>query len=863
MARSTSAAVKTSPAPTGAAAASAAGAANGSPDLPGPPHATLWATLAYVVATMILAYPALAGRFLINTWSDQYIAGYAFREFAAQSLRAGHGFPLWNAYLEGGLPYVAAMHGDIFYPTFLLRMIMPTDMAMTWEFPIHVFLCGLFTFLFLRAWRFGFYSSLIGGLAYMLGGSIAGYASPGHDGKLFVSALLPALLLLITRGVRDGRLWAWGGVAIVTGLAALSPQPQLFQYALLVSGAFTLYVAFAEHPAYGRLSRSTALRRIGFALAAVVLGLAISAIQYMPLFEYKPWSPRASGYDFATTRSFSFPIEETLNAYWPQFSGILSAYWGRNGIHFHSDYFGVVVLILFGAAFGQFRQRGFRRFWLATGAVALLWAYGGNTPFFKIPLAIVPGTKYFRAPSMMIFATAFAVAVCAAIGVERILARRVGKRYILGWAIAAVVFAVLMSIGGYTALASGVVNSIASGYPPDAHSQVVDHFLPGATDNTSAAILGVWRSCLFVLLTAGALWLLLQKRISLRAAAIALALLLVVDLWTVEREYWVFSPRASVIYATNPAVEAIKADIAKNGPGRVWTTDAFGGSMPPHNDAFFYDALMSHGLRVAIGYQGNALDRYEQVQAHGDISGGGQRPVLSPEFFRHENVRYIYTDTPDSLMQKVGQAMKLSGPLTLLAGPVPDAAGAVVYAYKVPGDNPFAWVSSAIVKAPDVQALNTVLDARFAPRSFAIADTSDAHVQSAQLTAMPPEATTQVTANSYAPGAIDLTLDQPAASGQALVVSENYFPGWTATVDGHAVPVSRMNFNLMGLALPAGAREVQLRFDDAAYERGKRVTLAALLLGLIVLAGGIIADRRPRAQSATPLAAGSPQPVPS
>ncbi len=100
------------------------------------------------------------------------------------------------------------MHGDIFYPTFLLRMMLPTDIAMTWEFPIHVFLCGLFTYLFLRAWSFGFCGALIGGLAYMLGGSIAGYASPGHDGKLFVSTMLPLALLLLTRGIRDGRRWA-------------------------------------------------------------------------------------------------------------------------------------------------------------------------------------------------------------------------------------------------------------------------------------------------------------------------------------------------------------------------------------------------------------------------------------------------------------------------------------------------------------------------------------------------------------------------------------------------------------------------------------------------------------------------------
>ena len=60
-------------------------------------------------------------------------------------LRAGQGFPLWNPYLMGGMPYVAAMHGDIFYPTFLLRLLLPTDVAMTWGFVLHLMLAGVFT----------------------------------------------------------------------------------------------------------------------------------------------------------------------------------------------------------------------------------------------------------------------------------------------------------------------------------------------------------------------------------------------------------------------------------------------------------------------------------------------------------------------------------------------------------------------------------------------------------------------------------------------------------------------------------------------------------------------------------------------
>lgn len=113
------------------------------PTLPAPRFALAWASLVYAVAVFALGFPALVGKFLVSPHSDQYIAGYSFREFAASTLRTTGQFPLWDPYLFGGMPYVAAMHGDIFYPTFLLRMIMPTDVAMTWGFIIHIFLAGI------------------------------------------------------------------------------------------------------------------------------------------------------------------------------------------------------------------------------------------------------------------------------------------------------------------------------------------------------------------------------------------------------------------------------------------------------------------------------------------------------------------------------------------------------------------------------------------------------------------------------------------------------------------------------------------------------------------------------------------------
>jgi hypothetical protein len=811
-------------------------------DLPAPRFATGWAAIVYAISTLMLSYPALAGAFLLNPRSDQYKAGYAFREFAADYLKSGRGFPQWNPYLEGGMPYIAAMHGDIFYPTFLLRMIMPTDMAMTWEFPIHVFLCGLFTYLFLRAWQLGFYAALIGGLAYMLGGSIAGYAGPGHDGKLFVSTMLPLALLLLTRGIRDGRLWAWGALAITIGLAVLSPHPQLLQYLLLTAGVFALYVALAEHPGFPRLARPLAVKRLALAAAAVVTGALIGAVQYWPaIFEYKPWSPRAPGHDYETAVSYSFPIEETLNSYWPQFSGILDNYWGRNGIHFHSDYFGVVVLILLGAAFGATGMKSFRRFWLATGIVALLWAFGGHTPFFKLILVVVPGTKYFRAPSTIIYVTAFAVSVLAAMGAERLFARRVGPKYPLGWIIGALAFAALMSVGGYTALSNALVQSMP--LPPE----YIEAFSQKASANRAQAILGVWRSFFFTLAGAGLVWAFVTERFAPRPLVLGLIALLIVDLWSIERMYWTFSPRAKQLYATDAAIDAIKADMAKEGqPGRVWTEERLGGAIV-RDPNFVGDGLMSHRLRLVGVYHGNELGMYQQLLG-GDARNS--RTVFSPEFWRHENVRYLYTGGNDSAVAQMSSQLQLPAAPVRIGGPARSAAGSMVYAYKLPGANRPAWVATAMMKAPPEQAFGTILDPRFDPARVAIVDTSATEIQAQPLQALPPASTVTARVTAAPEGAYDITLDQPSTAGSALVVSENYYPGWHATVDGKPAVVARTNFNLIGVALPAGARKIELRFTDGAYQKGKVLTLVALVIAFAAWGLGFVVDRRRSAPAA-------------
>jgi uncharacterized membrane protein YfhO len=75
-------------------------------------------------------------------------------------------------------------------------------------------------------------------------------------------------------------------------------------------------------------------------------------------------------------------------------------------------------------------------------------------------------------------------------------------------------------------------------------------------------------------------------------------------------------------------------------------------------------------------------------------------------------------------------------------------------------------------------------------------------------------------------------------------VSENFYPGWRAEVDGKAVATGRADFTLIGVELPPGARQVRLRFESAPVKTGGLVTIAALLGALGWAVAGVFSERR-------------------
>jgi hypothetical protein len=413
----------------------------------------------------------------------------------------------------------------------------------------------------------------------------------------------------------------------------------------------------------------------------------------------------------------------------------------------------------------------------------------------------------------MLFVVAFSLAVLAAFGAERALRGDVTRRFLMAWLIGAAVVAMLGISGGLANL--GVAAA-----------------LPGRTDlvlaNEGALRVGAFRMFVFVALAVTTLYLIQTRRLPGRMRGALLVAVMAVDLWSIARIYWIFSEPAARLYAGDATTDYVQ-EHQKSEPGRVLGFPSAPGVAV--NDPNLTDAgLMIHRIRTPLGYHGNELGRYQLLGDHAN----GWRSIGNPNFWKLMNVRWVLTNS---------ETLDVPG-LKKVAGPVTNSAGtANVTLFEITENNPFAWVAPVIIKAPDEQVLGTVLDPRFDVTRAALFDTAAA-VQGKTVDALPEPLGIRVRTTSYAPGRIAMELDQPAPDGSALIASENYYPGWSATVDGKPAPIGRADMTLIGVALPAGGRKVELAFSSRPYEIGKLVTLFALGLSLIAWAGGFVVGRR-------------------
>ena len=750
----------------------------------------------FIVAALTLCWPMLSGQ-LING-SDYYLAGWAFRHFGAEYWRQHHAIPLWNPYIFGGLPYVGAAHGDVFYPTAWLRWLLPLATATNLTFGGHIVLAGVAMYALLRGLKLSWAAAVTGGLAYELSGIVASMVHPGHDGKLFVCAIAPFLLLGLLCGIRGRSLAGYGGAALSVGLALLG-HPQLGYYLLVAAGLWTLYLVFWDEAGPRGAER---YRALGWSALAVGLGIAIYGIQLLPLLGYLPYSPRGAGgpsggWEYAT--GIALPPAEIFTTFYPQLNGMNEAYAGTNHFKLHTEYLGVVVLLLALCGFGGEERRRERWTLCGIGLLFLLVAFGGHTPFYRLWYDVMPTQKSVRAVGSAFYLVALVVCVLAGYGAERIFGGRVAARRVL---VGAGVFGLLGLFGAIGAL-GGLSQSLAD-------PQLVQLAMQNAPEIQSGGL----RVLLFSLGAAGVLLAVRRGKMQGSVALAAVLVLISGDLWSIDRHFFEFG-KADQLFGDDAVTTVLrKAPL----PFRVWDPRTPFDALEVYPGSW----LMGRDVPQLLGYHGNELRNFDTL--FGEKNNWSKQ--VSPALLQLFGVRYVV----------FRNAQNIPGYHQIL-GPVPTANGSPAVLYEADTIPSYARLMSGAVKVPDDQGAEVVSDPRFPALDVAVYPDSIGLKPADLGGKVPAPASARATVAEWEPGKMRISIEGRDERPLYLVVGENWYKDWMTTIDGQPAPTLRAQHTLLSAVIPPGTKEVRFEFRSKDYQRGRLLSLLGVIGALLLLLG--------------------------
>jgi hypothetical protein len=696
------------------------------------------------------------------------------------------------------MPFVAAMHGDIFYPTSFLRVVFNAATTLNFVFWSHLVLAGLFTYVFLRTLRTSWTAALIGGLAYQLSGSIVSQVSPGHDGKLAVSALLPLLLTGLVLAIRRKRPEGYALVALMVGLDILTPQLQMAQYSLILAGCFTLYLCFfdSERPAEPRQR----WQAMGWATLAVALGFGVSMIQILPFMKYGPYAARVAGnqgWEYAT--SWAMPLENVVDWLVATFTGnsMAGTYWGENAVKYNSEYIGAAVIVLAIVGAASLERRKTVKFLAGMALLFTLVALGGHTPFYRLWYALVPGVKVTRAAGMAFFIPTFVFSCLAAFGVER-LQRGEGRKTLYASLIGAGVLLLLGASGGLAKMAE----------------QFAGPRFQTAEQAAGSIAMGGVLAAVFAAAAAGIGLGALKGKLQGLALAGVLVLAVGADDFINARRYFAWTPIPQ-LYAGDAVLQHLQRT-----PMPYREMD-----LPGQNGVYETSFLMGKGIPNALGHHGNELQSYDELLGGKNVWSN----AANPRMFDLLAVRYI---TLPMQIQISGYHQVAYAQTAATSGSQPHES----FLYEADTVPAYARVVPAAVKADEARFAATILDPRWNHNRIVLLP-PDAPVTAARLDSVPPAMASRAAVSAWEPGAMTVRLDPAPEHDAFLVVAENWYPDWHATVDGQDAPVLRGQRTLITVPVKQGAHEVKLQFASAAYGKGKMITLVSLLLiaGWLVL----------------------------
>lgn len=730
-------------------------------------------TLAVVAPLAVYWQITLGGQVLY--WGLPSLQFVPWRVLVNQAFSQGH-LPLWTSLLGMGAPVLANYQSAALYPPNWLALILPPETAISWLAVLHLSLAGLGLVRLARVLGLHAFGAAIAGLSFGLSGYLTG--------RLWFITInnaivwLPWVLLLAPPGWgRSYPLSRWLALTGVLVMQLLSGHAQSTYYTLLLAGVWIIWRTVWAEDSVGRsltqTLRGLAVNLGGFALA-VILALAVSVLQLIPTYELLSLSPRASAADYDFVMQYSLWPWRVLTWVVPNLFGHPADqnYLGYATYWEDNAYLGLLpVVFAFYALYRALR--------LAFGRMRHVAAAGGasqpNWPKGLLPLLVTLAT----------------VSVVLALGkntpifpfLYRYLPTfnlfQAPARLLIWYTFA---LSLLAGLGAELWLPSdskrywsrlGIAGSLG----------MVALGVGGALTATNPKVI-VFASAIAWAAATGAVAfvILLLQNASWRWQALALALV-ILDTGLAAVRATPVTDRS--LYQQAPAYSAA------NGRSFEYAKDEYRVKFQDLLRFQSFDPLNKTAYRDSLLTNLNVLTNQASVNNFD--------PLL-PD--RYAQFLVLLEQNPRLLdLADVTAIVKPSGAVTLRNSDLA-ARLRVVYQAK-PVES--VQAAAAAIAAPTFDPDQTVVleDMPASAKRFGLAWESSTYTESVTLKE-----------NGY------------------VVLSDTYYPGWRAKVDGQAQPLSIADLNFWAVAVPAGSHTVTMEYAPFSVTLGLGISIMGLLVWL-------------------------------
>lgn len=719
----------------------------------------------------------------------------------------------------------------------------------------YVFAYLLGFYILLRAFDFRQSLAVLGSIIWAFSTYFLIIIAAGHIWKVMALAYLPPMIAGVVLSYRGKYLWGFIVTAIFSAFEVNANHVQMTYYFLFV--ILFMIIAYLvdaiRKKELARFGKATAV-----CAAGAVIGICLNLSNLYHTWEYSKETMRgkselvkkdvanqtSTGLDRDYITQWSYGIDETWTLLVPNTKGgasvplvesetamkhadpnfapiyqQLGQYWGEQPGTQGPVYVGAFVLMLF--ILGLFIVKGPMK-WalLAATVLSVLLAWGKNfMPFTNFFIDYVPMYAKFRTVASILVIAEFTIPLLAMLALKKIvdepeiLTKRIKTVY-LSFGLTggiAILFALFPTLFFSDFISSNEMKALMT-LPQEYVNPVIDNL----RDMREAVFTAdCWRSALVVVI--GTLCLLLFKARKLKANYMvgAIIVLCLIDLWQVNKRYLnndMFVPKSER-----------EAPIQETGTDRI----------------ILQDKTDLGNYRV-LNLASNTFNENETSYFHNSIGG-----YHAAKLRRYQDMIDMYI-APEmgSLMQAVAQA---GGDMSKVNGdsifPVLNMLNARYFilplqdGQTVPVQNPYVYGPAWYVdKLTYVDNANAEIE-RVGKMDIRHEAVADKRFEAQLKTAVKQDSTSVVKLTSYMSDR--LTYDVNSSKGGVIVFSEVYYPGWTATVDGHPVELGRVNYLLRAVNVAPGKHKIELAFHPKSVtttETIAYVAYAVLLLAILLLA---------------------------